>query len=598
MRNSILKRTFRYFLISLCVMIAVFMVFVMSYLNRQYKEQFVSSQLYVTQKTAETVDLMLMEVKQSAYFLCCNDALAEALINDEGVGQSNQRRQISDAFIMNIGTPVTNMLQSAYEIFFVDPQFGVSTENALFNLETADGSGRKRVYNACDVQDDAWYKQTVGYDAQIFAFTSPEAPDRLMLAHYLRNIHLTDPRYSDSAGVVLYMMPMKSVTSLLQNDQMSKDSISLLLFNDQILASTSEMGGFVKENEETALLIRNLPEDGKVTDITYGGISYVLSAQTVNSRWKVAVLTPSANMRQAMINMLPMLGTFMLVLIIVSLLISVMFSRRLSAPIQNLSEAMVRAREAQELPQPIPVAKSGDEIEYLYHSYNDIVENIHRISELEREQNAKLQKSELKALQSQINPHFVYNTLDSVACIALLNGEDDIATMVASLINILKYSIRFSSMRVRLREEIDYLQQYIQIQSLRYRERFRFICDVPEEYGDVKVPKLLIQPLVENALFYAENEQLLEIRVYCEEVDGQFRIHVCDNGSNADAAQLNERLQTNPTGEKYGIGIVNVNKRIQLMAGDAYGLHYEQLPEGGLDAIITLPFEKIDKNNG
>lgn len=593
MRNSILKRTFRYFLISMCVIIIVFAAFFASYLNRQYREQFVSSQLYVTQKTAETVDMMLMEVKQSAYFLCCNDTLAEALINEEGAGHINQRKRINEAFIMNIGTPVTNMLQTAYEIIFVDPQFGFSTEGASFNLESADGVGRMRVYSADDVLEEEWYHQAMNYDAQIYAFTSPEAPNRLMLTHRLRNIYLTDPRYSDNAGVVLYMVPSDSVTGLLRNDQMEKDSISLLLFNGQILASTNEALFPCGGTAETASLLSALPDAGKVATLDFHGVSYGMSAASVNSRWKVVVMTPSASMHQSMMQLLPLLLPFVLMLIVVSLSISVMFSRRLSSPIRQLSDAMVRARKAQALPQKIPVVKSDAEIEYLYHSYNEIVDNIHRIAELEREQNAKLQKSELKALQSQINPHFVYNTLDSVACIALLNGEEDIATMVASLINILKYSIRFSSMKVRLREEIDYLQQYIQIQNLRYRERFRFECDVPDVYDDVKVPKLLIQPLVENALFYAENEQLVVIRVYCEERDGNFMIHVCDNGTGADVQQLNERLQLNPTGEKFGIGIGNVNKRIQLMAGEEYGLHYEQLPDGGLDAIIVLPFEKI-----
>lgn len=593
MRNSILKRTFRYFLISMCVIIVVFAAFFASYLNRQYREQFESAHLYVTEKTAESVNALLMNVKQSAYYLCCNEALAQALINNKGMAAINQRQAISDAFIMDIGTPVANMMQSAYEVLFVDTQFPFSTDSSFFHMESVDGVGRKRIYSARDVENEEWYRETLRYDAQVYAFTYRQGGNKVLFSHLLRNIYLTDPRYSDVAGVVLYSMPADAVNGILRNDQMSKGSVSLLLFNDQLLGSTNEELFPCDGTADMASLLSALPGEGEVATLDFRGVSYGVSAVSVNSRWKVIVMTPSASMHQSMMQLLPLLLPFVLMLIVVSLSISVMFSRRLSSPIRQLSDAMVRARKAQALPQKIPVVKSDAEIEYLYHSYNEIVDNIHRISELEREQNAKLQKSELKALQSQINPHFVYNTLDSVACIALLNGEEDIATMVASLINILKYSIRFSSMKVRLREEIDYLQQYIQIQNLRYRERFRFECDVPDVYDDVKVPKLLIQPLVENALFYAENEQLVVIRVYCEERDGNFMIHVCDNGTGADVQQMNERLQVSPTGEKYGIGIGNVNKRIQLMAGEKYGLHYEQLPDGGLDAIIVLPFEKI-----
>ncbi len=97
---------------------------------------------------------------------------------------------------------------------------------------------------------------------------------------------------------------------------------------------------------------------------------------------------------------------------------------------------------------------------------------------------------------------------------------------------------------------------------------------------------------MENALFHASHEkQTLEIRVFCEERAGDFLIHGSDNGSGASAAQLNEMLRADQAGECYGIGIRNVNKRIQIMEGEGYGIRYEQLENGGLDAIITIPLE-------
>ena len=591
MRNSILRRTFRYFLVSLCAIILVFSAFVLSYLNNQYKDQFVSSQLYVAEKTAESMEELLLNIKQSVYYLCCNEALADALIGLDGQELANQRTRIAEAFIMNIGTPAAAMMQSSYEMLFVDEQYPFAAEQYGFKMNM---QNRQRVYSALEVKDEPWFRAAQEKTAQVYAFINPAAREYIMFGHWLRNAYIKDPRYSGDVGLLLYAMPVRSLNAILTNDQMAEGSVSLLLFNDQVLSSTDESIFPVDGTDDLEQLMQRLPGKNEISSAVFGGIAYSLCSSVVSSGWRVIVLTPTATMWQSMRSMLPMLSTFVLVLVIVALIISVMFSRRLAAPIRKLSDAMIRARKAQELPQKISVPKSDDEIEYLYNSYNDIVDNIHRISELERAQNAKLQKSELKALQSQINPHFVYNTLDSVACIALLNGEEDIATMVASLINILKYSIRFSSMQVRLQEEIDYLKQYIQIQNLRYRERFRFVCEVPEEYNDVKVPRLLIQPLVENALFHAENEELLEIRVYCEVVNGQFLIHVSDNGSDADVAQLNERLHANPTGDKYGIGIVNVNKRIQLTAGEEFGLRYEQLPSGGLDAIVVLPYTKTD----
>ena len=327
-----------------------------------------------------------MNVKQSAYYLCCNEVLAQALINNKGMAAINQRQAISDAFIMDIGTPVATMMQSAYEVLFVDTQFPFSTDSSFFHMESVDGVGRKRIYSARDVENEEWYRETLRYDAQVYAFTYRQGGNKVLFSHLLRNIYLTDPRYSDVAGVVLYSMPADAVNGILRNDQMSEGSVSLLLFNDQLLGSTNETLFPCDGTADMDFLLGRLPGEGEVATLDFHGVSYGMSAQSVNNRWKVVVMTPTANMHQSVLQLLPLLLPFVLILIVVSLSISVMFSRRLSSPIRRLSDAMVRARKAQALPQKIPVVKSDAEIEYLYHSYNEIVDNIHRISELERAQ--------------------------------------------------------------------------------------------------------------------------------------------------------------------------------------------------------------------
>ena len=587
MHSSILKRTFRYFLISMLASIAAVVFILFVFLRREYQVQFEEAQIYVTTKTAETVNSLQLDIKQSAYNLCCNETLAEVLVSVPNA--ITQRQLLNRVIVMNAASPTATRLQSARQVLLVDGQF--SFAHAADTEFTIDTFPNVHVYSSLAVAQEAWYQTARAYNAQIYAFCDPMAEDNVFFAHLLRSTHLADPRYNAEVGVMLYSMPRSVLGGLLQNDQMSDGSVSLLLFNDLLLASTNE----ALFPSGTAVSADKLPlsalEDSAITHLWLDGERYSAVSRSVGSEWRVVLLTPSANAWQALISMLPLMGVIILALAAAALLISIMFSRRLSAPILNLSNAMVRDSDAHALPNPIPVPRTDDEIERLYHSYNDIVDNIHRISALEREHNAQLQKAELKALQSQINPHFIYNTLDSIACIALLNGEDDIATMVASLINILKYSLRFSHLGATLKEEIDYLSQYIQIQKLRYSDRFRFVCDVPEEYMDVRVPRLMLQPLVENALFHAENTDQLVIRVWCSGGADALCIHVSDNGSGANVQQLNEMLHTDPeaAGQKFGIGIRNVNKRIQLVAGEGYGIHYQLTDAGGLDAVIRLP---------
>ncbi len=390
---------------------------------------------------------------------------------------------------------------------------------------------------------------------------------------------------------MMYTMPQRVVANLLKNSQMVNQSVTVLLFNGQVISCTDEALfplGVVMPPDLMAL--EACKKSGVLSSATLQDVSYAVSSASFEGEWRVILMVPYQNIRQSLKSLLPMVIVFILILFLIALVLSLLFSRRVVRPITTLSKEMLYTSDTQTLPKQTEVPRSGDEIESLYRSYNAMVENIHTISNQIKEKNETLRITELKALQAQINPHFIYNTLDSVACIALLSGEHDIATMVTSLISILKYSVDFSKTAVTLREEIDYLQQYIQIQKLRYGENFDFICDVPEKYYGVQVSKISLQPLVENALFHASHEKsALEIRVYCEETDGKFLIHVSDNGSGANAELLNQRLNGNKEGECFGIGIRNVNKRIQIMEGECYGIHYEQLPSGGLDAIITLP---------
>lgn len=589
MRHGIYKRTFYYFLLSMSVIIIVFMAFFIHYVNLRYAERFKEDQVYATEKTAESVSGLLKNIKQNAYFLCCNDILAQTVVNKYGYDFATQRTLLSQVFSLNTGSPSALLTQSAYAALFLDDQFPVA--NRMKGNFSFDALSFQRVYSALDVEEDAWYQETVKKQAEIYSFLTQESDQMIFFAHLLRNINIADPRYSEDVGVVLYAMPKRTMVNLLRDSQMDSRSITVLTYNNQVMSSTDVdlfPTGQTITNDALALDVNQ--DIGSVTNASVQGVRYAVSSSGFEGGWKVILLVPGQSVSQALKSLAPMGAGFIVVLSLVALGMSLLFARRLVRPIVTLSKKMLYTRSTQTLPIKTSVPHSGDEIESLYHSYNDMVENIHIISNQIKEKNETLRVTELKALQAQINPHFIYNTLDSVTCIALLSGENDIATMVASLISILKYSVDFSKTAVTLREELDYLQQYIQIQRLRYVDNFVFQCDVPEKYDGVRVSKISLQPLVENALFHASHEKnALVIRVSCEEMGGDFLIHVSDNGSGANAAQLNDMLRADQAGECYGIGIRNVNKRIQIMEGENYGIHYEQLENGGLDAIITIP---------
>ena len=589
MGKSIRTRMFRYLLLSMVLIIFGFTVLFVSYQNRLLGEEYTSTLLFSVEKTEEAVNGLLMSIRQNAYYLCCNSGLADALMSMEkgnGVKQYNIIRQILST---NTDIPSSTYLYNTSSLLLIEEQF--PSVMGIIQLNSLKDPLNTRVFRSENVNQTEWYKKTKEFGTTIYAFFDAEQPEKIFFSHRLNNIYLADERYTNDVGTMLYIMPKSILKKHLSSNQISSDTISLLVFNDTLLCTTDEEHFSIGTTVDEAVLpLSKLQNGQKTATIQLHGKNYILARQRLDDQWQVLMLFPIFNLWSSMHALMPMLLLGAIILIAIAVIVSGAFARKLSAPIVKLSNSMREAREKCELPSVISVPKADKEIEYLYQSYNEIVENIQYVTEMKRQKHAELQRTELKALQSQINPHFLYNTLDSVNCIALMNGEEDIATMVTSLISILKYSVHFTKIYVSLEEEINYLNQYIAIQKLRFEDNFQFEVNIPQALLKVKVVKLMIQPLVENALFHAENsERTLEIRVWCEEQEENILIHVSDNGTTADAEQLNAMLNEKMDVERFGIGIRNVNRRIQLMAGEGYGIHYVKHEDNSLDAIITLP---------
>lgn len=588
MKNSIRRRTFCYFAFGMLVIILAFSLLFIRYFYGVFKERLEMDQVNAAHRTAQSMDTLLMNIKQNAYFLCSNDTLAKVLVNEAENTAAWQHEQLSLNFGINTGTPTAPLMLSAYAALMVDPQFPLArTVKGNFTLA---GITRQRLYSAMDVLDQGWYQETSARKGQIYAFWGEETAESAFFAHQLRSIRIADPRYNETVGVVVYAIPQRRLMDIFENTQITDRSIALITFQDAVFLSTDPQRTPIG-TALTDTALRGLSGDGRITQIVHEGVQYVASCMAFSGDWRSIVLMPNADLQQFIKTPLPMIiGVGLLFLAASALVMSFLLSRQLVRPIINLSNVMVRVQDTRELPSCVSAPASRDEIAVLYKSYNAMVEWIAKLSEQAVAEAEKLRMSELKAMQAQINPHFIYNTLDSVSCSALLEGNDDIVTMVTSLISILKYSVNFSRTTVPLGEEIDYLRHYIRIQELRYRSGFRFVCDVPEAYFSVRVSPIILQPLVENALFHAHSqEQQLEIRLYCEVVGAQLRIHVTDNGSSGDADKLNRMLCDDGEAEdSHGIGIRNVNKRIKLLAGEENGLHYQRLANGGLDAVVKV----------
>lgn len=290
-------------------------------------------------------------------------------------------------------------------------------------------------------------------------------------------------------------------------------------------------------------------------------------------------------------NMMFLIGIVMMVL---AFLISTYLSGRITKPIPSLLRGFQKIESGQfdtRLEEHSIV-----EFNRLYNSFNQMGVRLKELmEELEKEHKQK-QDLELRMLQSQINPHFLYNTLDMINWMAAVKGNFEVSQMAARLARLFRISVSKGNTFITLREELDHARAYAQIQEVRFEDQFKYVEKVDPQFIPCYVPKIIIQPFIENAIvhgFDPSGDQPIEVVVSARFVDQDtFELIIEDNGKGlSDEKKEREKKERTPfvsgTG---GYGIQNVNARIQTYLGSKYGVVLEERETGGVKVVITLPF--------
>lgn len=254
---------------------------------------------------------------------------------------------------------------------------------------------------------------------------------------------------------------------------------------------------------------------------------------------------------------------------------------------------------------------------HLWITPNDLEQMIQtRVEQALREENNQyewqllLKQADLATLQSQINPHFLYNTLECIRGMALLEEQDDIADLAWSLSRFFRYSISGKSNIMSLQDELENVETYCRIQKYRFKERFVLDMQADQEAVQTVLPKLTLQPVVENAILHgmADFTEGGRITITAHRIDDNVRILISDNGCGMSVEQLgrlsdkiSDQIVENEDGKQHtGIGMQNVNKRLKLYFGKEYGISLFSCKNVGTDVEILVPYKlsvKDDERN-
>ena len=353
-------------------------------------------------------------------------------------------------------------------------------------------------------------------------------------------------------------------------------------------------GRFNEDNKYAATL-----KDG-ITVENLRGKNITLNVRTIGyTGWKLVGVTPSAALGIDGIKfrffVLFVADLFLFLLAMINAFIS----DKISNPIKRL-DGSVREIESGNL--DVEIVPSGSyEVEHLGKSIKNMLGRIKVLmSDLVAEHNAK-RKSEFDTLQSQINPHFLYNTLDIIVWMIENENSDKAVNIVTALAKFFRISLSKGKNIITVKDEVEHVRNYLMIQNMRFKNRFEYSIDVDEEVLSYSSLKLMLQPLVENAIYHGmefmDGDGEIDVKVFKE--DDSLYFTITDNGLGMSEDMVETLLSKDfvPSKKGSGIGVKNVNERIKLYFGSEYGLKVESEPDEGTKITIHLPAVVYGEND-
>lgn len=567
-------------MVSMLLLGAVAIVTVIS-MNYTRTSVFDNSSLYtqtIIQQMNQNIDSYIDYMENISYLVSSNEDVQSYLFGDEPDPESRVRILNQFKTILDSRSDILNL--------------GIIGENGRMLINDA-----LRLTNPdLDIHTQQWYTNALNSSASSYLSSSHvqhiisgERPWVITLSRGIRN--KASEVGNQKEGVFFIDLNYSAISELCNQSMVGNQGYAFILDAEgNIVYHPQQQQLYNELQTENISLIMGTDQDtvlfGKGSSEKLYSISRSgKTGWTVVNCVRVEELLRKSNKAQSLYVLVAM-G-----LMIVALFFSRFISRSITQPIQQLCDSMERVQEGDFSVSDI-VVESQNEIGSLTKSFNVMTHRIQDLMEQNiREQEAK-RKSELKALQSQINPHFLYNTLDSIIWMAEGKKNEEVVLMTASLARLLRQSISNEDEVVSIGQEVEYARGYLTIQKMRYKDKMEFQIEVDPSILHIPLIKLVLQPVIENAIYhglkYKESKGLLLVKGFMKNDNAV--LQVIDNGVGMDEetlAHIYERHKVNY--QSNGVGVYNVQKRLQLYYGNEYGITYESKKGEGTTATITIP---------
>lgn len=447
---------------------------------------------------------------------------------------------------------------------------------------------------------EEWYSKAYNEPEIIHLFTKPIGRNIDNIFKYSADEVFSmskaviDPSTNEIKGVILIDIKLDAIKKIIENSKPGTAGFVYIIdSNKEVVYTPVNKIVYRIKNEwiddiNNEIIIKNI-----------GGENYQLTRISSSyTGWStVGVFPESESLRVIERITYYSLAVAIFALIVAQILV-IIFTRSIVKPIHKLKKLMKKAQEG-DLTVSFN-AKYNDEIGELGSSFNTMVKEINNLINLVQIEEKNKRIAEMNVLQAQINPHFMYNTLDTIRWMAEEHDEDDIVEIIEALTNLLRISLSKGKEIITVKEEMSHIQSYLTIQKIRYEDKLDYEIQFDANILNYKLIKLILQPLIENAIYHGIKEKRGngKIIITGEIKDNLLYFTIIDNGKGIEEEKLNRinYMLKNNTGKEneIGYGIFNVNARIKLIYGEEYGLTYQSTFGQGTVVELKHPIVELD----
>ena len=394
----------------------------------------------------------------------------------------------------------------------------------------------------------------------------------------------------EELGICSISVSAKYFQDIMKNANITSEGLVYLMSENGRMITSSNSSILQKMQKKGILL--NYGAELFMEKRKEGQKEYYITRQNVDgASWQMILIIPENEYedqyRFLWLSAALMLGSMIAVIVLMSYLLSGYYVGRL----KKLNVEMT-GLESGNLNANLPITTEEDGIEKIYHNFNGMVQEVQRLMQEHYQLGKEVKMAEVRALQAQINPHFLYNTLDLINWISMDYGAEEIGTLTWNLARFYRLSLNHGKSLISIGEEVEHVEVYVNIENYHFDNAISLEVDVPEELKSYACLNIILQPFVENAIVHGIAEkpdiESCEIRICARREEQDIVFSVQDDGPGVDVKEMQKETQQDIRTAQHGYGVRNINFRLKLCFGEKYGVTYLE-SEKGTHVEIKIP---------